>query len=447
MKINVILLVSLLVTSVVSCNYNEKPSAENRSLDTIPSIDSTIVQDSSMVKIGIKMEKSGGVYMLPCVVNGVKMNFVFDTGASNVSISLTEALFLLKNGYLEDYDILGSSLSKVADGSIVENTEINLHSVEVNGIMITDVKAVVSNSINAPLLLGQSAIQKLGKIEISGDSLYVIRKGIPQPKTNRQVPSSVSTANTEMKEPSIWRKTFNRKSVMMEYLNKAKVLIDEDMTELSLSYCEMARDLKNNSWEPYALLGHIYYSNEKYNAAIGAYLRYNELNKNKETLYFGNGDSLSYKYSNVKLAWSFLNKTNNESYVDDAIIVCQKVLEIDPNYGPIINPLIVAYAKNGEYDRATNWAKKLVEMPGKNRAMDGYFYLGYINAAQGRKSEAIRYYEKALEIDPESSVTLNNLSTLYYGTNRSYSIDLKKRAARLGNKISVKWLKDNGIDW
>ena len=177
MKNCAILLISMLLISVMSCNdSNIKSSIVDSNTDSIPMQDSTSVQDSSMVRIGMKMEKSGGVYLLPCVVNGVKMNFIFDTGASNVSISLTEALFLLKNGYLEDYDILGSSLSQVADGSIVENTEINLHSIEVNGIIITDVKAVVSNSIDAPLLLGQSAIQKLGKIEISGDSLYIIRK-------------------------------------------------------------------------------------------------------------------------------------------------------------------------------------------------------------------------------------------------------------------------------
>ena len=50
----------------------------------------------------IKMEKSGGIYLIPCKVNGLPLKFIFDTGASDVSISLTEALFMLKNGNLKE---------------------------------------------------------------------------------------------------------------------------------------------------------------------------------------------------------------------------------------------------------------------------------------------------------------------------------------------------------
>lgn len=444
MKNCAILLISMLLISVMSCNDNNiKSSIVDSNSDSIPMQDSTSVQDSSMVRIGTKMEKSGGVYLLPCVVNGVKMNFIFDTGASNVSISLTEALFLLKNGYLEDYDILGSSLSQVADGSIVENTEINLHSIEVNGIIITDVKAVVSNSIDAPLLLGQSAIQKLGKIEISGDSLYIIRKGIsqPQPKSKPRMTSSLSPATTEMKEPSFWRRTFEKESVMMDYLNRAYNLHKEGMTELALSYCGKALEMKKNSWKPYALRGIIYYEIEDYGRAIHIYEDYKELNKKQETLYFENGDSLTYKRSMLKLAWAY--ESNNQP--GNAIMISQQLLEMYPNYALAIEPMIGAYADKGEYEKATNWAKKLLEVP--EQKSSGYFCLGYINKKQGRKTEAIRYYEKVLEIEPNSRRALYNLSIMYDDINRPYAIELTKRAARLGHKNSINWLKENNIDW
>ena len=55
------------------------------------------------------MKREGGVSIIPCKVNGLNLNFIFDTGASNVSISLTEASFMLKNGYLEEGDIIGTS--------------------------------------------------------------------------------------------------------------------------------------------------------------------------------------------------------------------------------------------------------------------------------------------------------------------------------------------------
>ena len=57
----------------------------------------------SMVSIGlsqnyVQMNKHGGVYHVPCKVNGLALDFIFDTGASDVSISLSEAAFMLKNG-------------------------------------------------------------------------------------------------------------------------------------------------------------------------------------------------------------------------------------------------------------------------------------------------------------------------------------------------------------
>jgi predicted aspartyl protease len=39
----------------------------------------------------IQMKREGGVSIIPCKVNGLQLSFIFDTGASDVSISLTEA--------------------------------------------------------------------------------------------------------------------------------------------------------------------------------------------------------------------------------------------------------------------------------------------------------------------------------------------------------------------
>ncbi|MCM1293699.1 MAG: tetratricopeptide repeat protein [Bacteroides sp.] len=119
------------------------------------------------------MEKNGGVYYIPGKVNGLPLKFIFDTGASKVYISLTEALFMLKNNYISEADLGGKSYAQVADGSIVENTEVILREIEVGGIKLHNIKAYVSNSLDAPLLFGQSAIQKLGPIQINGNELII----------------------------------------------------------------------------------------------------------------------------------------------------------------------------------------------------------------------------------------------------------------------------------
>jgi len=132
-----------------------------------------LVSISSYAQVTVEMRNEDGVYTVPGKVNGLPLKFIFDTGASNVCLSATEAIFMIKNGYLNQDDIKGQSYSLVANGDIVENTEITLREVEIGGIKIKNVKALVSHSINAPLLFGQSAIQKLGPIQLDKNKLII----------------------------------------------------------------------------------------------------------------------------------------------------------------------------------------------------------------------------------------------------------------------------------
>ncbi len=57
-----------------------------------------------------------------------------------------------------------------ADGSISEGTVINLRDVKFGNLHLKDVKASVVRNQSAPLLLGQSVLSKLGKIEIDNNN-------------------------------------------------------------------------------------------------------------------------------------------------------------------------------------------------------------------------------------------------------------------------------------
>jgi clan AA aspartic protease (TIGR02281 family) len=115
----------------------------------------------------VKMERVNGVMVMPCTVNGLKLDFIFDTGASNVTISLTEALFMLKNNYLSAKDILGTEQYKIANGNIEEGTIVILREIEIGGYSLYNVPASIIHKTNAPLLLGQTAISKLGRYEFN----------------------------------------------------------------------------------------------------------------------------------------------------------------------------------------------------------------------------------------------------------------------------------------
>jgi len=111
----------------------------------------------------IPLQKVGSLYYIPCKVNGLNMKFIFDSGASNVTISLTEALFMLKNDYLTEQNIIGTNKFSIANGEIMEGTRIILNSIIIGGIELRNVEASIVHTPNAPLLLGQSALSKLGK--------------------------------------------------------------------------------------------------------------------------------------------------------------------------------------------------------------------------------------------------------------------------------------------
>lgn len=125
-------------------------------------------------RIPMTLEKSG-IYTIPCEVNGLKLQFVFDTGASDVHLSLVEAAFMLKNGYIEEDDFVGTGTYSMADGSISENAIVNLKTIKIGSRIINNVKACISSQIDASLLLGQSAIQKLGAYSV--EDSYLVLKG------------------------------------------------------------------------------------------------------------------------------------------------------------------------------------------------------------------------------------------------------------------------------
>ena len=116
--------------------------------------------------VEIPFTKTGGVTKVDCTINNLPLNFIFDTGASDVTISQVEANFMYKNGYLDSRDVIGKKNYQVATGAIAVGTTIILKEIEFGGLILRDVRASVVETQNAPLLLGQTVLQRLGKIEI-----------------------------------------------------------------------------------------------------------------------------------------------------------------------------------------------------------------------------------------------------------------------------------------
>ena len=106
---------------------------------------------------------------MQCKINNLPLYFIFDTGASDVSMSNVEAAFMLKNDYLLTSDIQGSQNYLTADGSISEGTIINLRNVDFAGLSLNNINASIVRNQKAPLLLGQSVLKRLGRFEIDNE--------------------------------------------------------------------------------------------------------------------------------------------------------------------------------------------------------------------------------------------------------------------------------------
>ena len=139
----------------------------------------------------------------------------------------------------------------------------------------------------------------------------------------------------------------------------------------------------------------------------------------------------------------------------------QELILRNPKNADAMNILGFAYTEQGNYKLAEKWAREMIDSHLNEEK--GYFRLAYLAAEQGRYSEAVRYYEKCLEINNEYTNSLNNMANIYwkmsldddgdilygekYDAMRNYAVSLWQKAARLGNQTSKRILKEKGYEW
>ena len=155
-------------------NTKENSAFAEKDIDNIETTELPKVEANNLNVL--KMENQNGVKYVWIEINGIRLQFIFDTGASNICISPAEANVLYRQGTLRREDILDKEYFQDATGKISEGTKINLRTVKIGNKILENIEATVIDNINAPLLLGQSVLENFGKIEIDNANGQIIFK-------------------------------------------------------------------------------------------------------------------------------------------------------------------------------------------------------------------------------------------------------------------------------
>jgi clan AA aspartic protease (TIGR02281 family) len=122
--------------------------------------------DSCKKPIQLYSDGSGVFEVFTKMNDVLSIAFIFDTGASEVSITPDVALTLIRTGTIKKEDWLEGRIYKFADGSTAKSDRFTLRSIQIGDYIVNNVSVSISNSLEAPMLLGQNVLQQLGKITI-----------------------------------------------------------------------------------------------------------------------------------------------------------------------------------------------------------------------------------------------------------------------------------------
>jgi hypothetical protein len=122
----------------------------------------------------IPLVRMSGGLIAPVVINNtLKLNFIVDSGASDVSIPANVFSSLVRANTVTQADITGVRNYKNADGEVFQSKTFVIRSLKIGNIEAPRVQAKVSPS-NAPPLLGQSFLKRFKSWSIDNSTQELI---------------------------------------------------------------------------------------------------------------------------------------------------------------------------------------------------------------------------------------------------------------------------------
>ncbi len=117
----------------------------------------------------ITLKKLGGVYVVAVRINqAITLDFIVDSGASDVLIPADVAMTLARTGTIAKGDFIGDQLYQIGDGSTLKSERFILRELRVGSQVVQNVVASIGSMKGEPLL-GQSFLAHFGSWSIDND--------------------------------------------------------------------------------------------------------------------------------------------------------------------------------------------------------------------------------------------------------------------------------------
>jgi clan AA aspartic protease (TIGR02281 family) len=139
--------------------------------------------EDSAGKVGsttnITMRRDAGTFTVPLSINNaLKLDFVVDSGAADVSIPADVVLTLVRTGTITDRDFLGQRTYRLADGYSLPSLVFRIRSLSTGDLVVTNVVASVAPA-QGTLLLGQSFLGRFKSWSVDNNSHTLLLQGVP----------------------------------------------------------------------------------------------------------------------------------------------------------------------------------------------------------------------------------------------------------------------------
>jgi clan AA aspartic protease (TIGR02281 family) len=111
-------------------------------------------------KFIVQLKDDGGVFVVPVEINSaITLDFVIDSGASDVTVPADVVSTLIRTHTIEASDFVGKQAYVLADGSEAPSTVFIIRSLKIGNHLIENVRGAIAPA-KGELLLGQSFLQK-----------------------------------------------------------------------------------------------------------------------------------------------------------------------------------------------------------------------------------------------------------------------------------------------